>query len=177
MANIFGTTQQYKPTRFVTADKLLLTVGGTDTPAEFLLQNVNLQFNRPVAPLFEIGTSNTYFAPGRAMGQMSIQRVVGAKRITEVLGVVGEGIWTTNIDEAAADASNRTVTLKEIPAETGSTNQNPMTYKITGAIVEGYGASTDANGLLLQESVTIRFSDLSFGGNDAGTANGGGTRT
>jgi hypothetical protein len=157
MTDIFGLKTEFGDTQILTADFLTLRVGGTDTTRKgFLVQNVTLQYNQPLNRVYEVGTGLVYFAPGRAIGTMQLGRIIGDRPLSGMIPEA-QGIWT------AREKGNRTVTLK-------STGTVPMTISISGAVIESYGFAADANGLLVQENVTIQFASLTFPGGAAAAA-------
>ena len=160
MPELFGKNQTYKATNIVTADEMSLIVGdGVDQLAsgEFLVQNVSIQYNQPLNRLFEIGTSFVYFAPGRAIGSLQMGRIVGRKSLQSILGPVGSGIWTADLSRGGP--GSRTLTFRNRGGGLAGGGL-PITYIVTGAVVESYGLATDANGLLVQENVAMQFAGL-----------------
>lgn len=159
MADIFGKKQQYKQTSFVTTDFMVLKVGNLKTGVEYLIQDINLQYSQPLNPLPEIGSSYLYFVPTRPMGNFSINRVVGKYPITAVFGPTGQGPWSSlNPDD------NKSVMFYKIDSGGGIA----LSYVMTGFIIENYQVTGNANGLLLQESVSGRFASMEFAGEGAG---------
>jgi hypothetical protein len=153
MTDIYGKETEFGNTTILTADGISMNVLGKDAVATgFLVQNITLQYNQPLNRIYEIGSNRVYFAPGRSVGSMQLGRIIGAAPITTLLGESGTGVWTT----AGIAAGDRTITL------VGTKAGLRVQYKITGAVIESYGFSTDANGILVQENVTIQFASLSF---------------
>jgi len=168
MPDIFGKSTQYKGTNLVTADEMVLTVGtsgGGGALTEYLVQNVVIQYNQPLNRLYEIGSPYVYFAPGRPMGTAQIGRIIGSQVITGILGAPGQGVWTTKV-EAGGEAA-RTATFRRVASTTpgivhrSGTGIN-LNFRLTGFIIESWGVSTDANGMLVQENVSAQFASLSF---------------
>ncbi len=154
MPDIFGKETKYKSTTFVTSENLKLTVSsGGNVQEEYLVQNISLQYNQPVNRLFEIGTSNIYFAPGRPLGSFQIGRIIGKYPITAIFGNFGEGIWSTDNRQDGAG----TITLS-------SSIGNNVNYTLSGCVVEAYALASGANDLLIQENVTGQFASLSSSG-------------
>ncbi len=164
MADIFGKDQKYAATNILTADIMRLKVGDLATGAEYLVQNVQIQYNQPINRIFEIGSSNVYFAPGRSVGSLQIGRIIGKESLVAVLGPVGTGVWTTNVEQG--DAASRTLTFANTapPGEGGALGgfEDAIAWIISGGVVESYGLGADANGLLVQENVQIQFAGLEF---------------
>lgn len=154
MGDVYGKNQQYGATSFVTADTMILIVSGdAGDITEYLVQQVAIQYARPLNRIYEIGSSNTYFAPGRAAGTCQISRIVGEYLITTLLGGEGEGLWIP--DGNVEDKVLRFFNFNEGMAAS-------LAFKMTGAIIDNYGMVNDANGMLVQENVSIQFAGLFF---------------
>ena len=158
MADIFGKNQKYVPMDFTTSDIMILQVGLIPPGEEYLVQNIAFQYNQPLNRLYEIGTSNVYFANGRPIGTLQIGRIVGQRHITELLGAPGLGVWSTDLSKGSP--ASRTILFKKRGG--GNLGAN-LQYVITGGVIESYGVATDANGLLVQENVSMQFGGLMFG--------------
>lgn len=147
MPDIYGKDQEFRQTTFSTTDYVKLHVGNSQKVlVEFLVQDINLNYQQPLQPIYEIGSRYGRLAPGRPIGQMSIGRIIGERTISSVLGDTGSGMWST--DGAATD---KTITI---------VLRNGMSYKLSGANIGNYGAQLNANNLLIQESVQITFIHL-----------------
>jgi len=159
MADIYGKNTEFGKTSILTADVMSIIVeGGLGKDATgFLIQNVTVQYNQPLNRIYEIGSNKVYFAPGRSIGSMQLGRIIGQNTISKVLGPTGTKLWTTQ-DITAGD---RHITLKGTSTFGGGCAVT-VEYKISGAVVESYGFAADANGLLVQENVTIQFASLNF---------------
>lgn len=156
MTDIYGKNTEFGKTTILTADVMQMTVLGKQAvKAGFLVQNITLQYNQPLNRIYEIGSNRVYFAPGRSIGSMQLGRIIGAAQISTLLGAAGSGVWTTD----NINAGDRLINLRGTKAGTPAVT---VGYKITGAVVESYGFATDANGLLVQENVTIQFAGLEF---------------
>ena len=158
MPDIFGKDQKYVPMDFTTADLMILQVGLIPPGEEYLVQNVAFQYNQPLNRIYEIGTSNVYFANGRSIGTVQIGRIVGQKHITDLLGPTGQGVWSTDLSKGTP--ASRTILFKK----KGGVNQGAnLQFVLTGCVCESYGGATDANGLLFQENISMQFGGLMFG--------------
>jgi len=158
MPDIFGKNQKYTPLDFTTSDLMVLQVGLIPPGDEYLVQNVAFQYNQPLNRIYEIGSSKVFFANGRSIGTLQIGRIVGQKHIIELLGPPGVGVWSTDLSKGTP--ASRTVLFKKRGG--GNLGAN-LQYVLTGCIVESYGVATDANGLLVQENVSMQFAGLIFG--------------
>jgi hypothetical protein len=158
MPDIFGREQNYVPMDFTTSDKMILQVGLIPPGTEYLVQNVAGQYNQPLNRIFEIGSSNTHFANGRPIGTLQIGRIIGRRYITELFGPTGTGPWSTDLSKGTP--ASRTIIFKKRGGTGGGAD---IQYIITGAVIESYGFATDANGLLIQENISMQFAGLIFG--------------
>lgn len=166
--DIYGKSTQYRATDFVTADTMTMKFGGgVDQLAagEYLVQNVAIQYANPKNRIYEIGTSYVYFAPTRSIGSCQIGRIIGRKPIIALLGQPGHGMWTT--DFCTGNEQERTIIfLRRQPINPPPTSSGAivLAYTLTGCVVESYGISTNANGVLVTENVTLQFAglDISF---------------
>lgn len=157
MTDIFGRNTEFRQGNFVTADTMVLRVasGGT-SGQEFLVQQVAIQFNQPLNRIYEISSPYVYFAPGRPVGTCQLGRIIGSKTITEILGTEGQGVWSTE-----GDVDQKMMTF--FKKTNGSNAGYQLSYVMTGTVCESYAVATDANGLLLQENISLQFASLSFG--------------
>lgn len=158
--DVYNFNAEYKSAKIVTARNMILTVGGQGTPSQgdYLVQNVTISYQQPINLIREISTGNAYYHALPPQGSMSIGRIVGKSPITAVLGAPGQGIWvapnSTSNTGFNADEVGRIVVLQPLAGQ-----QGPK-YSMFGCIVETFGASTDANGSLVQSNVTVRFGRL-----------------
>jgi hypothetical protein len=155
MQDIFNRKTEFGQGNFVTADAMVLKVmSGGATEKEYLVQQVAIQFNQPLNRIYEIGSPFVYFAPGRPVGTCQLGRIVGAHSITKVLGPEATGVWTTE-----GEVGEKVMKF----FKKGSGAGYALSYIMTGAVCESYAVATDANGLLLQENVSLQYASLSFG--------------
>jgi hypothetical protein len=87
MADVFGTDSKlagvFKGTTF------RLTLGGGSGSLEgALVQQVQIQYERQLTRIWELGSRNQYYVEGRTQGQGSLQQIVGPKGI--VTGLLSE---------------------------------------------------------------------------------------
>ena len=162
MSDIFGKETKFGNTSILTADVLTLSVAGKDTTQKgFLVQNVTLQYNQPLNRIYEVGSEYVYFAPGRPIGSMQIGRIIGVQPLSQLIPA-GTGIWSAK----DPNAGDRQITLKRqpgtIPGGIAGALVPALTISISGAVIESYGFAADANGLLVQENITIQFAALNF---------------
>ena len=160
MSDIFGKETKFGDTSILTADVLILSVAGKNTTQKgFLVQNVTLQYNQPLNRIYEVGSEYVYFAPGRPIGSMQIGRIIGNQPLSQLIEA-GTGIWTAK-DPNAGDRQI-TLTRQGLPGVIAGALVPALTISISGAVIESYGFAADANGLLVQENITIQFAALNF---------------
>lgn len=118
-----------------------------DFGAGLLVQSLNYQYQQSISRLYEVGSPDIYLVAGRTQGQVSMQRVVGPKRILpEFYQQYGD----------VCNAGNNNV---KFSASTGcggavSTRQ---TIDIRHAIVTALGGAVNANDMIINESLTMMF--------------------
>ena len=154
--DLYGKQTQFGDTGILTADVMKMSVpGGGDVEQGFLVQNVTIQYNQPLNRIYEIGSNLVYFAPGRSIGTMQMGRIIGGEPIDSIFGTTGEGVWTTR----GVGQDGRVILLSSV-GTAPDTGAPSVTFRVNGAVIESYGFATDANGLLVQENVTIQFAGL-----------------
>jgi hypothetical protein len=118
-----------------------------DFGAGLLVQNLNYQYQQSISRLYEVGSPDIYLVAGRTQGTVSMQRVVGPKRILpEFYQQYGD----------VCNAGNNNV---KFSASTGcggavSTRQ---TIDIKHAIVTALGGTVNANDMIINENLTMMF--------------------
>lgn len=145
--DLFGKNVQYGRSVISVSEEMTLILPGAPDTVGFLVQGVTLQYGQAINRIYEIGSSFTYFAPGRSAGSCQINRIVGNADLATMLGGAGTGMF-----KGDPDNSNKQIILKD--------NKNGIVYKLSGCIVETYTTSTDANGVLVQEGVAIQFASM-----------------
>lgn len=146
MNDIYGFNAEYAPVALVQAKEMKLVVSGQDgSGEEYLVQNVNIGYSRPLQVIRELSSGKGYYNEQPPQGQISIERIVGTKPITAVLGAIGKNIWS------AKGEGNRTISLMPIGKNPGPT------YTCYGCMITNLTMSTNANQGLIPESVQIRF--------------------
>lgn len=159
--DLYGKPQQWAAAGLQTSDKMHLRVANSTVDdkgdLEFLVQNVAIQYNRPVNNIYEIGSNKVFFGPTRASGTFQIGRIVGERLITDLIGAAGTGMWNGEPSDKKDTATSSSRTMCFVSTKEGTAKLN---FKLTGCIIESYGIATDANGLLIQENVSGRFASL-----------------
>ena len=109
-----------------------------------LAQNVSINYNQPLQRVYELGTSKTFMVSGRTTGSASIGRIIGENQTLPT--VLGEAFFNVDGEKGGV------LILKDIASET--------TLTCSGCYVSGYSTSTDANGSIVTEQITIDFQSL-----------------
>lgn len=157
--DVFKFNARFNGGKIVQAKEMKLTVAGAENNStDYLVQNVSIQYGRPIQTLRELSTPNMYYHTLPPAGTVSIGRIVGRTPITSILGASASGIWTAPSSlegESNAAVASRVVQLKRIAG-----GSNSPTYTMEGCIVQALSAATDVNGNFVQESVTIIFGKM-----------------
>ncbi len=162
MADIYGKDPRFSSIDFATADEMILQVGLQKPADEYLIQNVAIQYNQPLNRVYEVGSSKVFLISGRPVGTVQIGKIIGEKTIESLFGKSGTGIWSTS-----GQAYEKVLVFKK-RTKIASPDKiySQLAYIVTGATIDGYSMATDANGLLIQENVSIQFAGLIFGFNE-----------
>ena len=119
-------------------------VVSTDSGTIGLAQNVSINYNQPLQRVYELGTSKTFMVSGRTQGNASIGRIIGENETLPT--VLGEDFFKVD------GGKGGTLVLKDQASGT--------TLTCIGCYVSGYSTSTDANGSIVTEQITIDFQSL-----------------
>lgn len=150
--DVYGFNAEYKGIQLVTAKEMKLVVADSDASGEeYLIQNVSISYQQPVQLIREISSGNGYYNAYPPQGMLGIERIIGEKPISAVLGSTGKGIWTT---PKVGDTANRTIKLMPLDGKPGPK------YTLEGCIITNVSINVDANRSLLPESVQIRFGKM-----------------
>lgn len=115
------TVQQYdmfgKGTGFISAESVILAAGKPDWNSTDnalnnfipigLVENANIQQNKALQQLFEIGSKRPFFIPGRHQIQAALSRVMfnGPSLMKALYYLVGESTGTTTVDATGLGGS------------------------------------------------------------------------
>ena len=156
MANdIFQFDAKYSTTKIVCTDNMQLTVepGGGKTVQNYLVQNVQGQYQRPTQIIRELSSANGYVYGMPPQGQLSIDRVIGSVPLSHLMGVPGvEDAWVA--PDVKGNRADVTMTLAPMNKGAGAT------YKMHGCIIISYSCTVDANRSLLSEAIQVMFGSL-----------------
>ena len=126
--------------------------------AGLLIQSLQVGYQQPVQPLFEIGSNNRYYIVGRTQGEMGVSRVYGPPQLTDAIlsrlgNVCAQGDRTLRLEMGNASC---------FTAAGGSTQRGQSVSLIAEACVaKGVTYRTEAQQLMLSEDMQVQFGQLS----------------
>jgi hypothetical protein len=126
---------------------IMLTSTG-DSVGEYLVQNIAVNYSRPIQFIHEISSPDAYYQEHAPQGSLTISRIIGTKPITSILGSAAQGIWVASSEGA------HIATISPVGDAVGPT------YKMYGCIVTNYNININANNPGIPETVTITFGAL-----------------
>lgn len=147
MADIFN--RQNVPVGGVfLSDKAIMTVSGdAGLGVGALVQNVDAAYTQQVSTVFELGSNKVYHMMGRAMGQMSIGRIVGTSEFASAL-----------FDNCAGGG---TVMFQGEPGSCYGVDPGTFNRTLTGVFITNYGFSMNTQELMIRENLQAVFSGMS----------------
>lgn len=163
MPDIFGRIDQVfggglsADSMFMFWPALLAQGGGVG----LLVQNVSLQYAQPVRRIFELGPGTTvngahaqytYYVVGRPEGTFQMARIFGFAAISKAFY------------EAYGSPCNETpgITLSSSAGCNGQDNGAFAVWTLEGCIINGIAMNASAQEMLIQESVSMMFVNLSL---------------
>lgn len=138
------------------ADASKLIFNGNDG-AGLLVQQLQIGYQQPVNPLFEVGSNNRYYVVGRTMGNMSMDRVYGPAALTDtILSQLGN----------VCAPGDKTLTLSLGNSSCTQTTNGPIgapavTLIANACVASGVNYRTESQQMLLNEQVAVTFGQLS----------------
>jgi hypothetical protein len=159
-----------KPSPYVgafAAEESKLRIDGIDG-AGLLVQSLQVGYQQPVQPLFEVGSNNRYFIVGRAQGSMGIERVFGPQRLAEAIlarlgNVCSGGSRVLNLEmgsSACTTGANAPIAGLAGGAALAAV-ATPVKLIADGCVASGVNYRTESQQMLLQESTQVVFGQLS----------------
>lgn len=147
MADIFN--RQNVPVGGVfLSDKAIMTVSGdANLGVGALVQNVDATYTQQVSSVFELGSNKVYQMMGRALGNLTIGRIVG----------------TTEFAEALFDncKGGGTVMFQGEPGACYGVDPGTFNRTLTGVFITNYGFSMNTQELMIRENLQAVFSGMS----------------
>lgn len=165
MANpVFGAdTSPQTVAGVVRAENVELSFGGYAKGA--VMQQMQIQFERSMNMLYEIGSNNVYFVGDRRRGTLNGTRMVaGSGSFADLINKFGN----------MCNASSNTLTLSATQAGCAD-NKGTVSYILEGVVLTSIGASVTAQDIVITESVGFMFVEMKYEapGGGAGAAGGG----
>lgn len=136
------------------ADNSRMFLNGQNA-AGLVVQGLNVNYQQPVQPLFEIGSNNRYYVVGRTSGQLGVDKVFGpGDLLNSILAALGN----------PCTPGNKSLTL-----ELGNANCSPLNAGLGAAVAliaeacvaTGVSYQTTAERLLVSEQIQVVFGQLS----------------
>lgn len=133
----------------IRADKVAVMFDGAPATG-MLLQNIQFNYTQQVTMLYEIGgvagSANVYYVGGRAMGTMSVARILGPARAQLNL-----------ITEFGDICTPKDMSFNATAGCAGNTGVN---YKIHSAVLTTVGVSVAAQDVVIHEQLQFMFINL-----------------
>lgn len=157
MVDVFGRTQNFAPTQFKTIEEAVITVQGVNGEdiTEFLVQNFSFNYSNNIGQFFEIGSTNTYIAPGRARGQFNIGKIIGERLLSSIFGQFGTGPWSS---DGCLD-NNQSLSFS-VTDNCDNNGERAVTWVLGGIAIANYAVNSTAEQLILQETASGIFVSL-----------------
>lgn len=143
MSDIFGRT--VVPVGGVySSDTAKMTVSGAaGTGAGALVQNVEAQYTQAVNQIFELGSNSVYMNLGRAVGQLTVGKILSDQSFDATLFDSCRGGGTVIIQ--ASSGCN------------GAGNATYNSKTLTGVFITQYGVTMTTQDLLIRENLQATF--------------------
>lgn len=154
MADLFGRKDMVYGGGFV-SDTGIIQAG--DGITGILMQNIQVQYQRPITKIFELGkaglNSNVYYVEGRPQGSMTIARVIGfAASIGAFYRKYG----------SACNAANNNMSLALASAQ--CVGAAPIALTMRYCVLTSVGFSVQAQQLVINENSSMEFANMSYVG-------------
>ena len=143
MSDIFGRT--VVPVGGVYAsDTARMTISSaTTTGVGALVQNVEAQYTQAVNQIFELGSNSVYMNLGRAVGQLTVGKILSTVEFNKALfnSCAGGGTVVIQASSGCNGAANATLAAKHL----------------TGVFITQYGVTMTTQDLLIRENLQATF--------------------
>jgi len=118
-----------------------------------VVQQLQIQFERSMNLLYEIGSQNVYYVGDRRRGTIQGSRIVA-----------GSGNFRAMITKYGdmCRANTNTLTLKAESGACGGGGGGNVTYDCKGVVLTSIGASVTAQDIVITESVGFQFVELEY---------------
>jgi hypothetical protein len=154
MPDIFGRAEMNFGGGFV-ADKGVIQDGKGFTG--ILMQNIQVQYQRPITKIFELGKSgaevSVYYVEGRPQGSMTIARIVGFNATI--------GAFYTQYG-SACNAKKNDLSLNLTSAQCAGAK--PVALTMRYCVLTSVGFSVQAQQLVINENSSMEFANMSYTG-------------
>ncbi len=155
MADIFGTDSRLGGIFKGTSFKMSLAGGGTSLQGS-LVQQVNVQYQRQLQRIWELGSRDMYYIEGHAEGQASLQQIVGPKGlVTATLKSLGD---------LSCSTATRAVTLSAgTDGELCSGGDLGETQLVlVGPVATGFNIGASAQDFVVNAGIQVMFASMTL---------------
>lgn len=151
--DVYNMTSQSTSTTMVKAQEMKLDVvnGGMEGA---LVQNVSLSYNQNVQTIREFGSTNYYYFAQPPSGQLNISRLVAKDKSIVDVFPIDDGSSSMWHPPQGSGQVCPDITLSSL------NSQNNVKYILRQCIITNLGGSISADGVFLQESLSIMFMSL-----------------
>lgn len=134
-----------------------LTIGGAQATKGSLVQSININYNRNVNRIWELGSQDTYYILGHTEGTAQLSRIIG-RADTDILERMAD----------ACESVNQVISMSSAgPAVGGETpcpgGEIDFDITISGPVLINRSFSISADNFLITEGASIMFASLSKG--------------
>jgi hypothetical protein len=159
MADVFGRSDSPFVGAF-SADQSRLFFADQNM-AGSLTQNLNVQYNQTVSPLFEIGSSNRYYVVGRTSGNMGLGLIIGPAKfntafIQRLGNVCASGSRRVSLELGGGLCQGGS--LGGLSAQGGA---NDVKLTADACVAMGITYGVQSQDVLVNEAIQIMFGQLS----------------
>lgn len=120
----------------------------SDFGAGMLTQQLSWQYQQNITRLYEVGSADIYLVSGRTQGQVTMQRVIGPKKLLPAFY------------KKFGDVCNARSNHMKFSGNVGcgsSTSGSKQTIDIKNVVIQQVGGSVQAESNLIQESLGLMF--------------------
>lgn len=155
MADVFGTDSRLGGIFKGTSFKMTIAGGGLSLQGS-LVQSLNVQYQRQLSRIWELGSTDMYYVEGRAEGQASLQQIVGPK------GLVSATL--KNLADLSCATQKRAITLSAgASGESCNGGEFGETQLVLqGPVANGFTLGADAQQFVVNAGITVMFASMSL---------------
>ncbi len=158
MADIFGVDSKLGGIFKGSSFKLTLAGGSSPAIAGSLVQQIDVQYQRQIQRVWELGSRDMYYVEGHTEGQASLQQIVGPT------GLVTDMVQ--DLGKLDCDAAKRRMTLSAVTNGefcSGATGGG-TSLTINSPVASSFTLGASAENFVVNAGIQIMFTGLSLGG-------------